>query len=130
MSVHIDTNDPNSKNAAAEILRRHDKGEPEANITSAVRNFLTVTGLVKDEEIDEENPPAEGSRRAVDLAALDTFIEFKMEVRHGYSNDRGQRRQGWRRKQRCRQGWGWRRESELPEQDRESIRAGEGQQPA
>ena len=130
MSVHIDTNDPNSKNAAAEILRRHDKGEPEANITSAVRNFLTVTGLVKDEEIDEENPPAEGSRRAVDLAALDTFIEFKMEVRHGYSNDRGQRRQVWRRKQRWRQGWGWRRESELPEQDRESIRAGEGQQPA
>ena len=130
MSLHIDPNDPNCKNAAAEILRRHDKGEPEANITSAVRNFLTVTGLVKDEEIDEENPPAEGSRRAVDLAALDTFIEFKMEVRHGYSNDRGQRRQGWRRKQRWRQGWGWRRESELPEQDRESIRAGEGQQPA
>ena len=80
MSVHIDTNDPNSKNAAAEILRRHDKGEPEANITSAVRNFLTVTGLVKDEEIVEENPPAEGSRRAVDLAALDTFIEFKRRI--------------------------------------------------
>ena len=56
MSLHIDPNDPNSKNAAAEILRRHDKGEPEANITSAVRNFLTVTSLVKDEEIFEENP--------------------------------------------------------------------------
>ena len=130
MSMHIDTSDPRYRQSAAEILRRHDKGELEANITSAVRNFLTVTSLVKDEEIDEENPPAEGSRRAVDLAALDTFIEFKMEVRHGYSNDRGQRRQGWRRKQRWRQGWGWRRESELPEQDRESIRAGEGQQPA
>ena len=130
MSVHIDPNDPRYKQAAAGILRRHDKGEPEANITSAVRNFLTVTGHVKDEEIDEENPPALGSRRAVDLAALDTFIEFKMEVRHGYSNDRGQRRQGWRQKQRWRQGWGCRRESELPEQDRESIRAGEGQQPA
>ena len=80
MSLHIDPNDPNSKQAAAEILRRHDIGEPEANITSAVRNFLTVTGLVKDEEIDEENPPAEGSRRAVDLAALDTFIEFKRRI--------------------------------------------------
>ena len=56
------------------------QGEPEANITSAVRNFLTVTGLVKDEEIVEENPPAEGSRRAVDLAALDTFIEFKRRI--------------------------------------------------
>ena len=56
MSLHIDTNDPNCKNAAAEILRRHDKGEAEANITTAVRDFLTVTDLVKDEEIDEENP--------------------------------------------------------------------------
>ena len=80
MSMHIDPNDPNSKKAAAEILRRHDKGEPEANITSAVRNFLTLTGLVKDEEIVEENPPAEGSRRAVDLTALDTFIEFKRRI--------------------------------------------------
>ena len=51
--MHIDTNDPA---AAGEILRRHDKGEPEANITSAVRNFLTVTGLVKAEQIFEENP--------------------------------------------------------------------------
>ena len=78
--VHLNPNDPNSKNAAAEILRRHDKGEPEANITSAVRNFLTLTGLVKDEEIVEENPPAQGSRRAVDLTALDTFIEFKRRI--------------------------------------------------
>ena len=80
MSMHIDTNDPRYRQAAAEILRRHDKSEPEANITSAVRNFLTVTGLVKDEEIVEENPPAEGSRRAVDLTALDTFIEFKRRI--------------------------------------------------
>ena len=56
MSVHIDPNDPNCKNAAAEILRRHDKGEAEANITTAVRDFLTVTGLVKAEQIFEENP--------------------------------------------------------------------------
>ena len=63
MPVHINPNDPNCKNAAAEILRRHDNGEPEANITSAVRDFLTVTGLVKSEHIVEENPPAEGSRR-------------------------------------------------------------------
>ena len=80
MPTHIDTTDPKHKNAAAEILRRHDSGEPEANITSAVRSFLTTTGLVKDEEIVEENPPAEGSRRAVDLTALDTFIEFKRTI--------------------------------------------------
>ena len=80
MPAHIDTSDPKYKAAAAEILRRHDNGEPEANITTAVRNFLTTTGLVKDEEIVEENPPALGSRRAVDLTALDTFIEFKRRI--------------------------------------------------
>ena len=80
MPAHIDTSDPKYKAAAAEILRRHDNGEPEANITTAVRNFLTTTGLVKDEEIVEEDPPALGSRRAVDLTALDTFIEFKRRI--------------------------------------------------
>ena len=77
MSDQIDYTDPRYAQAAAEILRRHDSGEPEANITSAVRDFLIVTGLVRADEIVEENPPAQGSRRAVDLAALDTFIEFK-----------------------------------------------------
>ena len=80
MPAHIDTSDPKYKAAAAEILRRHDSGEAEANITTAVRNFLTTTGLVKDEEIVEEDPPALGSRRAVDLTALDTFIEFKRRI--------------------------------------------------
>ena len=28
----------------------------------------------------EENPPADASRRAVDLTALDTFIEFKRRI--------------------------------------------------
>ena len=80
MPVHIDYNDSRYSEAAAEILRRHNRSEPEANITSAVRNFLTITGLVKDEEIAEENPPAQGSRRAVDLRALDTFMEFKRRL--------------------------------------------------
>ena len=80
MAIQIDYNDPRYAQAAAEILRRHDAGEPEANITSAVRDFLIVTGLVRADEIVEENPPAQGSRRAVDLAALDTFIEFKRRI--------------------------------------------------
>ena len=80
MSIQIDYNDPRYAQAAAEILRRHENGEPEANITSAVRDFLILTGLVRAEEIVEENPPAQGSRRAVDLAALDTFIEFKRRI--------------------------------------------------
>ena len=42
--------------------------------------FLILAGLVRGDEIVEENPPAQGSRRAVDLAALDTFIEFKRRI--------------------------------------------------
>ena len=80
MPVHIDPNDPDCTTAASEILRRHNEGQTEANITTAVRDFLTITDLVKPEHIVEENPPAEGSRRAVDLTALDTFIEFKRRI--------------------------------------------------
>ena len=68
---------------ASEMLRRYDNGEVEANITSAVRDFLIQTGLARREEIVEENPPSDGSRRAVDLTALDTFIEVKRGVRTG-----------------------------------------------
>ena len=53
---------------------------PKPNITSAVRDFLILTGLARSEEIVEENPPSDASRRAVDLTALDTFIEFKRRV--------------------------------------------------
>ena len=80
MAAQIDYNDPRYDQAAAEILRRHDNGEPEANITSAVRDFLILTGLASGEEMVEENPAAQGSRRAVDLTALDTFIEFKCRI--------------------------------------------------
>ena len=80
MALHIDIDDPKHRNAAAEILRRHDDGAAEANITSAVRDFLIVTALVKSEEMAEESPPSDESRSAVDLKALDTFIEFKRRI--------------------------------------------------
>ena len=64
----------------AEMLRRHDDFQAEANITSAVRDFLILTGLARSDEIVEENPPSDASRRAVDLTALDTFIECKRRV--------------------------------------------------
>ena len=80
MTDHLDYNDPACKEAATELLRRHDLGEPEANITSAVRDFLIATRLARSDEIVEEDPPAQGSRRAVDLAALDTFIESKRRI--------------------------------------------------
>ena len=65
---------------AADILRRHDNREPEANITSAVRDFLINSGLVRASDVQEENPPSQGSRQAVDLRALDTLIEFKRRI--------------------------------------------------
>ena len=80
MATHIDLNAPRYRDAAAQILSRHDALQPEANITSAVRDFLIATGLVHSEEIIEENPPSDGSRWAVDLTALDTFIEFKRRI--------------------------------------------------
>ena len=80
MPEHVDYNDPRYAESAAEILRRHDNGEPEANVTSAVRDFLVLTGLVRPGDVVEENPPAQGSRCAVDLTALDTFIEFKRRI--------------------------------------------------
>ena len=87
MPVHIDYNDPRYAESAAEILRRHNNGEAEANITTAVRNFLVLTGLVNHSDVKEENPPAQGSRSAVDLTALDTFIEFKRRIGSTGGND-------------------------------------------
>ena len=75
-----DINNPAFKQLAAAILRRHDHAEPEANITSAIRDFLIETRLAKPDEIVEENPPSDESRRAVDLTALDTFIEVKRRI--------------------------------------------------
>ena len=75
-----DINNSKIKDCAAAILIRHERGDAEANITSAVRDFLIATGLVKPDEIVEENPPSDASRRAVDLTALDTFIEVKRRI--------------------------------------------------
>ena len=80
MATHIDLDDPRYRDATAQILFRHDALQPEANITSAVRDFLVLTGLARNEEIIEENPPSDSSRRAVDLTTLDTFVEFKRRV--------------------------------------------------
>ena len=78
--MNLNYDDPKYAEAAGRILRRHEKLEAEANITSAIRDFLIVTGLANADEIVEENPPGRDSRRAVDLTALDTFIEVKRRV--------------------------------------------------
>ena len=83
MVGEIGYNDPLGRDAAADMLRRHDDFDTEAAISSAIRYFLTQTGLAKSGEIEEENSPAEGSRQAVDLTALDTFIEVKRRIGNG-----------------------------------------------
>ena len=85
----LSPDDPTAREAAAAILRRHNAGEAEANITSAVRDFLIATRLASANEIEEENPPSDGSRRAVDLTALDTFVESKRHIgtARGFSPD-------------------------------------------
>ena len=80
MAGHLDVNDPIYPSLADVILRRHQNYEAEANITSAVRDFLIETKLANSDEIVEENPPSDTSRRAVDLTALDTFIEVKRRI--------------------------------------------------
>ncbi len=86
MPAPIDYKDTRYAESAGEMLRRHDSFEREANITSAVRDFLIVTGLARKHEITKENPPSDSSRSAVDLTALDTFIEVKRRVgtTHGF----------------------------------------------
>ncbi len=76
----IDYDDPRHQTAAAAILQRHHSNEPEANITSAVRDFLLRTGLVDASDIAEEVSPSDHSVRSVDLTALDTFIEVKKRI--------------------------------------------------
>ena len=44
IATHVDPEDPRYRAAAGQILSRHEAFQPEANITSAVRDFLTGTG--------------------------------------------------------------------------------------
>ena len=87
-----DISNPKFKRLAAAILRRHALNDAEANITSAIRDFLIETQLAKSDEIVEENPPSDATRRAVDLTALDTFVEVKRRVSNmqaGFEPDSG-----------------------------------------
>ena len=66
MALHIDIEDPGYRDAATQILLRHDNFQPETNVTSLVRDFLILTGLARSEEIVEETPLSDASRHAVD----------------------------------------------------------------
>ena len=92
MAAHIGIADPRYRDAAAQILLRHDNFQPEANITSTVRDFLILTGLSRNEKIVEENPPSDASRRAVDLTVLDTPSKISPRVRKSPLFGQDQRR--------------------------------------
>ena len=80
MEAYLVYTDPTYREAAADILHRYENLQAEANITSAIRDFLIKTKLARQDEIHEEKSPALGSRHAVDLTALDTFIEVKSRI--------------------------------------------------
>ena len=69
---------------AAEILNRHDRGDSEADIRSAVRDFIIQSGLVTASEVTQEESPTQAAAGRVDLAARDAFFEFKRNL---YSGD-------------------------------------------
>ena len=83
MTEQINYDDAKYPILASNILARHNHGDAEANITSAIRDFLIQTGLAEASEIVEENPPSDAARTAVDLTALDTFMEVKRRIGNG-----------------------------------------------
>ena len=72
---------------AGEVLRRHNGGDTEADIRSAVRDFIIQTGLVAASEVSQEASPTQGATGRVDLVARDAFFEFKRSLYSGNAID-------------------------------------------
>ena len=68
---------------AAEILRRHNRGASEADIRSAVRDFIIQSGLVTASEVTQEESPTQAAAGRVDLVVRDAFFEFKRNLYSG-----------------------------------------------
>ncbi|MCY3557969.1 MAG: hypothetical protein OXH13_04915 [Chloroflexi bacterium] len=68
---------------AQSILERHESAASEADIRSAVRDFLIRTGLAPESEIQQEEAPAPGETGRVDLRTRDVIIEFKRSIGTG-----------------------------------------------
>lgn len=76
--------DPESRVEHAQpILERHESAASEADIRSAVRDFLIQTGLAAESEIQQEAPPAPGESGRVDLRTRDVIFEFKRSIGSG-----------------------------------------------
>ena len=80
-------NQPDASNpataAANQILRRWERNESEANITSAIRDFIVSANLAKPDEMQEEVHPSDASRSLVDLRTAGTLIEVKRRIAGG-----------------------------------------------
>ncbi len=68
---------------AQPILERHEAAASEADIRSAVRDFLIHTGLAPESEIQQEEAPAPGESGRVDLRTRDVIFEFKRSIGNG-----------------------------------------------
>ena len=69
--------------AANQILRRWERNEAEANITSAIRDFIVSANLAKPDEMQEEVHPSDASRSLVDLRTAGALIEVKRRIAGG-----------------------------------------------
>lgn len=68
---------------AAEVLGRHDQGDSEADIRSAVRDFIIQSGLVTASEVTQGESPTQAAPGRVDLVTQDAFFEFKRNLYSG-----------------------------------------------
>ena len=85
MATQSDASVPTSPAIAAanQILRRWERNEAEANITSAIRDFIVSANLAKPDEMQEEVHPSDASRSLVDLRTAGALIEVKRRIAGG-----------------------------------------------
>ena len=69
--------------AADRILQRYRRNDAEANITSAIRDFIVSANLAKPDEMQEEVHPSDTSRNLVDLRTAGALIEVKRRIAGG-----------------------------------------------
>ena len=69
--------------AANQILRRWQRNDAEANITTAIRDFIVSANLAKPDEMQEEVHPSDASRSLVDLRTAGALIEVKRRIAGG-----------------------------------------------
>ena len=69
--------------AADRILQRYRRNDAEANITTAIRDFIVSANLAKPDEMQEEVHPSDASRSLVDLRTAGTLIEVKRRIAGG-----------------------------------------------